>query len=119
MEKGWNGLIMFLGTDNLENSHRFYHELLGLPMYKDQGLCRIYDVPGGGKLGFCSHIKILRDYKSPIITLLTDEVDDVYNRLIKAGMKIEESPKFNPKFNIYHFFIEDPSGYSVEIQKFL
>ena len=118
MKAEWNGSIMFLGTNDLEKTHHFYHELLKLPLYKDQGLCRIYDISGGGRLGFCSHIKVIRDYKSPIITLLTDEVNDIYARLIKAGMKIEEPPKVNPKFNIYHFFLEDPCGYSVEIQKF-
>ena len=115
----YEGMIVFLGTDNLENTHSFYHDTLGLPLYKDQGLCRIYDVPGGGKIGFCEHMDISKSGKSPIITLLIDDVDGVYKRLSEKGVKIEKEPGVNPKFNIYHFFAKDPNGYYVEIQKFL
>jgi len=56
---------------------------------------------------------------SSIITLVTENVDEVYNKLINKGLKIAESPKLNKKFNIYHFFIKDPNGYTIEIQRFL
>jgi catechol 2,3-dioxygenase-like lactoylglutathione lyase family enzyme len=113
------GLIVFLGTSNLEETHYFYSKILKLPLYKDQGLCRIYDVPGGGKLGFCQHLDISINGKSPIITLLADDVDKMYQELIDNNVVIDEKPKVNPKFNIYHFFVRDPNGYCVEIQKFL
>ena len=115
----WNGSIVFFGTDDLEQTDRFYRELLGLELYKDQGACRIYEVPGGGMLGFCKHIEVINDTKSPILTLLADDVDGIHKRLVKDGVEIEKEPEENPKFNIYHFFGYDPSGYTVEIQKFL
>ncbi len=113
------GLIVFLGTKDLEITHRFYHEVIGLSLYKDQGLCRIYAVEGGGKLGFCQHITIIHEEKSPIITLVTEDVDRLYEKLTEKGFTVKHPPKENPKFNIYHFFIEDPNGYTLEIQKFL
>jgi catechol 2,3-dioxygenase-like lactoylglutathione lyase family enzyme len=115
----WDGLIVFLGTHDLLATHEFYSGLLGLPLYKDQGLCRIYTVPGGGKLGFCKHMDNVAKGNSPYITLLTDEVDAMYDRLLAAGIEVRISPKKNERFNIYHFFINDPNGYTVEIQKFL
>lgn len=119
MSKHWEGSIIFLGTDDLDKTDRFYRNTLDLKLYKDQGLCRIYQVEGGGKIGFCSHIKVVLEEKSPIITLLTKDVDKMYDTLRHQGYKIKETPKINKKFNIYHFFVQDPNGYTVEIQKFL
>jgi len=62
---------------------------------------------------------VIHNNKSPIITLVTEDVDKVYNKLINKGLKIAESPKLNKKFNIYHFFFKDPNGYKIEIQRFL
>lgn len=115
----WNGLIVFLGTRDIEKSHRFYNELLELELYKDQGLCRIYNVPGGGKIGFCSHIEVLNSPKSPIITLLTDDVDSIYKRLMENDVPVFGLPSKNERFDIYHFFARDPDGYTIEVQRFL
>ena len=119
MSVNWEGLIFFSGCHDMEQTHHFYAELLGLPLYKDQGLCRIYEVPGGGKIGFCTHMKIAKNEKSPIITLLTQDVDGAYQRLIQAGLAPLHTPQENPRFCIYHFFVHDPNGYLVEVQRFL
>ncbi len=115
----WQGSVVFFGAADLEEVHGFYHGCLELPLYKDQGLCRIYEVPGGGLLGFCSHLAVHHAEKSPIITLLTDDVDGMYERLQEHGYTPETKPKHYTKFNIYHFFLKDPNGYTVEIQTFL
>ena len=115
----WQGSIIFLGVENLEEMDKFYRGLLNFNLEKDQGLCRIYNIPGGGKIAFSEHIEKTIAEKSPILTLLTEQVDEVYNKLKKKNIVIKSLPKENKKFNIYHFFLEDPAGYTVEIQKFL
>lgn len=115
----WNGSIAFFGTTDLERTHQFYSELLGLSLYRDQGLCRIYAVPGGGLLGFCQHMAVTAQDKSPIITLLTEDVDGKYQKLARSGIEVVSKPQANTRFRIYHFFVKDPNGYTVEIQKFL
>lgn len=115
----WTGNIAFFGTDDLEKTDDFYSQLLGFKLYKDQGKCKIYKVPGGGMIGFCSHMDIVTAEKSPIITLLTEEVDQVYDKLTKAGVELEGRPVKNEKFEIYQFFGKDPNGYTIEVQKFL
>lgn len=117
--KAWDGLIIFLGTKDIEKCHEFYNGLLGFELYKDQGACRIYNIPGGGRIGFCSHIEVMHGERSPIITLLTDEVDIIYNNLKNNGTYMISIPNTNQRFNIYHFFAKDPDGYTVEIQRFL
>jgi len=111
--------ITFLGTNDLKKTSNFYQNILGLTLYKDQKICLIFHINKQSKIGFCKHIPVIHDDKSPIITLVTEEVDEVYNKLINKGLKIAESPKLNKKFNIYHFFFKDPNGYTIEIQRFL
>ncbi|MFW6390147.1 MAG: VOC family protein [Halanaerobiales bacterium] len=115
----WTGSIVFLGTKNLKKVNEFYGEILGLNLYKDQGSCLIFEVPGGGKIGFCNHLELEQGKRGPIITLLSSDVDGAFNQLKKEELEIEKEPAKNPDFNIYHFFVRDFDGYLVEIQKFL
>jgi catechol 2,3-dioxygenase-like lactoylglutathione lyase family enzyme len=113
-----DGLIVFLGTKDLEATHRFYHGVLGLALDRDQGVCRIYGVPGGGGLGFREHLEVSASANSPVITLLADDVEAVHARLLAHGVSPEAPPKVNTRFAIYHFFVRDPNGYAVEVQRF-
>lgn len=115
----FEGFITFLGTDNLKETHNFYHNILGLEVLKDQKVCKIYKITDQSSIGFCEHIEPTVKEKSPIITFLCDSVDDTYKALKDKTLTINEAPKINEKFNIYHFFIKDPNGYTLEFQKFL
>lgn len=114
-----NGFITFLGTNNLEETHKFYTEVLDLRIIKDQGVCKIYKIFDDTSIGFCEHLKPTIKEKNPIITFLCESVDKKYNELKEKGVYIKAEPKVNKKFNIYHFFIKDPNGYTLEFQKFL
>jgi catechol 2,3-dioxygenase-like lactoylglutathione lyase family enzyme len=111
--------ITFLGTKDLTKTSIFYQNILGLTLYKDQGVCLIFNINNQSKIGFCKHISVIHNDKSPIVTLITEEVDKLYIKLIKRGLNLTEKPKVNHRFNIYHFFFKDPNGYTIEIQKFL
>jgi catechol 2,3-dioxygenase-like lactoylglutathione lyase family enzyme len=122
MERGegvadFDAQITFCYTADLARTARFYEEVLGLPLALDQGTCRIYEVAGGGFLGFCEH----EDGASPegvILTLVTDDVDGWHARLSQRGVNFEKEPAHNPKYRIYHCFLRDPNGYLIEIQRF-
>ena len=116
----WDGNISFYGTDDLNKTDQFYRNNFNLKLFKDQGKCRIYKVPGGSMLGFCEHMEVLTKDKSPIITFLTDNVDKVYEELVKEeNVEILSKPVHNVEFSIYQFFLKDPNGYTIEVQKFL
>ncbi len=120
MESSYGGIIPFFGTNDLEATSEFYEGLLGLSLFKDQGNCRIYQVRPGAHVGFCTHLEVVQGKRSPIITLLTESVDKVYHKIrTEKQYPIEEERIVNAKYNIYHFFVKDPNGYLVEIQKFL
>jgi catechol 2,3-dioxygenase-like lactoylglutathione lyase family enzyme len=62
---------------------------------------------------------ILRPQREAIIlTLVTEDVDGWYEYLSGRGVEIEHEPRHNPTYNIYHFFLRDPNGYRLEIQRF-
>ena len=115
----FNEVITFLGTKDLKKTSNFYQKGLGLTLYKDQGVCLIFNINNQSKIGFCEHMEVIHNEKSPILTLVTKKVDEAYEKLINYGLEIVEKPKINHKFKIYHFFFKDPNGYTIEIQKFL
>jgi predicted enzyme related to lactoylglutathione lyase len=89
------GFIAFFGTDDLEATHEFYANLLALTLVIDQGTCRIYRAPGGGFIGFCEHLEVCRAERAPILTFVTDAVDEVYEKLVRSGVKTASEPRFN------------------------
>ncbi|MBD2564922.1 MULTISPECIES: VOC family protein [Nostoc] len=114
--------VTFFYTDNLNTSAEFYEQKLGLELWLDQGACRIYTVSGSGYLGLCQASEISTppaDRQSSVIfTLVTQQVDEWFEYLKQRGIEFEKPPTLNKKYNIYHCFLRDPSGYLIEIQRF-
>lgn len=113
-----HGQVIFLPTDNLETTHAFYADTLELSLVRDQGLCRIYQTSAASYVGFCE-----RGYTIPVeyrivVTILIDDVDGVYQALREKGVETESDPSLSEQFNVYQFFLRDPNGYLVEIQRF-
>lgn len=112
--------ITFLYAQDLDVSAQFYEQIFQFGLVLDQGSCRIYRIRAGAYLGICRE-------KSPhttptnsvIFTFVTDNVDGWYNRLLAFEVPIIKPPALNPDFKIYHFFVHDPDGYVIEIQRFM
>jgi len=115
---GFAQQITFLHTENLDRTKKFYSDVLGLQLVRDQGTCLIFRVTDSAYLGFCEHIESINQGRKVILTLVTDDVDAWYRDLVEKNIEIVEPPKANPKYQIYHFFFKDPDGYWVEIQRF-
>jgi catechol 2,3-dioxygenase-like lactoylglutathione lyase family enzyme len=111
--------ITFLPTKNLDLTSKIYREILGLPLRLDQGSCHIFQITPESHIGFCTGLKSVDSPHEIIITLVTDDVDDVYKYLVANGAQADAPPRINEQFQIHHFFITDPNGYRIEIQKFL
>ena len=115
---GFNQQITFLHAENLVRTKKFYSDVLGLQLVRDQGICLIFQVTDSAYLGFCEHIEPIKQGRRIILTLVTDNVDSWYSELIGKKVDIVAPPKANPKYQIYHFFLKDPDGYWIEIQSF-
>ena len=111
--------VTFLHTLDLEKTAAFYADILGLPVTLDQGACRIYRASGDAFLGFCHHLDAVERPEGIILTLVSQDVDGWYAYLQEQDIQVEKAPTLNEKFNIYHLFLRDPTGYLIEIQRFL
>jgi len=119
MQQGpFNQLIAFFHAKSLDATRQFYTEMLALPLVRDQGSCLIFGVAENAYLGFCRHIEPIEPGRRVILTLVTEDVDGWYKKLESYGADLVSQPESNPKFQIYHFFLKDPNGYWVEIQRF-
>jgi len=108
-----NGIIFFR-TTHLGDIVDFYIQKLYMSVWLQQEDCTILQ-KGNLLLGFCQ-----RDAADTqgMITLFTDnrdDVDDLYNSLKDIS---DSLPKMNDKYGIYHFFARDPEGRAIEIQWF-
>ncbi|NSW51593.1 MAG: VOC family protein [Anaerolineae bacterium] len=110
--------IVFLYTEQYAETKVFCETTMGFPLTLDQGGCCIYKIGTDAYLGYCNR-PITSPKNGILITLVYDEVDRWYNHLVSCGIKVKGSPKTNDLFGIYHFFFEDPNGYTFEIQRFL
>ncbi|MDX1540487.1 MAG: VOC family protein [Geminicoccaceae bacterium] len=110
--------VTFVYTDDLERSAAFYGDRLGLRLVLDQGACRIFEAAPNAFIGACRRGRRSPSPDGVILTLVTQDVDGWYERLKAQGLSIDRPPKANPEFGIYHFFVEDPEGYLIEIQRF-
>ncbi len=111
--------VTFIFTDDLAKTSHFYHNVLKLESVLDQGTCQIFRISQDGFLGICYRQKVSSQHNDVILTLVTDQVDEWYQYLQEQNINIENSPAYNPKYNIYHMFLRDPNGYLLEIQEFL
>ena len=122
-KQGFGDQIVFLYCGDLGETGSFYEDLLGLELVVDQGSCRIVRVAGsgGGYLGYCERRGGESAAAGLILTFVVptiEEVDAWHIDLVEKGVKIQEPPRWNPRFGIYHFFFSDPDGYKLEIQSF-
>jgi len=117
--EGFDQIVTFLYTKDLDASTEFYSQTLGLRLALDQGACRIFQVSSDGFLGVCSATEQRpSNPEGVIITLVSDDVDGWYARLVQQGVEFDTPPTANAQYNIYHCFLRDTDGHQVEIQSF-
>ncbi len=111
--------VTFLYASDLSVSAKFYSEKLGLELVLDQGPCQIFRIAGEAFLGICQCSEARpASPKGVIVTFVSQDVDGWYERLRAKGVTTDGPPKLNPRYNIYHLFLKDPDGYTLEIQTF-
>jgi len=115
-----NQQITWVYTHDLETTRAFYGQVLGLDCVRDEGKAQIFRTSSHAMIGVCEVFgDRVVEPQGGMITLVTDEVDAWYNRLVQAGVGTRGAPGRMAEFNIYTFFAEDPNGYVIEFQHFL
>lgn len=110
--------ITFLPTADLAGTDAFYGGLLGLPLVRDQGVCRIYRAANGAYLGFCERAAPVPADHRVVLTLLVADVPAAHAALLARGAVPEGPPAHHPRYAATSCFVRDPNGYLVEFQRF-
>ena len=111
--------ISWVYTHNLDSTADFYALGLGLECSRDEGDARIFATAEGAFIGVCrAFADRVVEPKGGMISIVTDDVDTWYQRLLDNGLKIEKPPERFERFGIYSFFVKDPNGYLIEFQQF-
>ena len=112
------GQVTFLPTADLVATDSFYGGLLGLPLVRDQGVCRIYATAPGAYVGFCDRGYTVPERYRVVVTLLLDDVEGAFARLRDAGAEVVSEPAHSERFAAVTAFVRDPNGYLLELQRF-
>ncbi len=107
--------IVFLSTRALDETVRFYTTRMGMDVWVEQEGCTILRKDGFA-LGFCQ-----RDDADVcgILTFLCATDEEVDGRFEELEDVAEGPPRVNERYRIYHFFLRDPEGRRIEVQRFL
>jgi predicted enzyme related to lactoylglutathione lyase len=114
--------ITFFYYRDLEAIGRFYGEVLGLELVQDQGWAMIYRVVGNAFLGIVAGDKGFhkpRDESAVLLTLVVDDVRSWYDYLKERAVNLLTEVKEVEEIGVRAFFLEDPGGYTLEIQEFV
>ncbi|MBT6205273.1 MAG: VOC family protein [Rhodospirillaceae bacterium] len=115
----FDGFVTFVYTPDLERAAAFYGGALGLPLVLDEGPARIYQIAEKGYLGVCIAGEDSASVPEGIcLTLVTEDVDGVYERLVAKGVETDGAPQALPQFGVYSFLLRDPDGHVIEVQRF-
>jgi len=113
------GFVAFIYTPDPERSWRFYGEALGLPLVRDEGAARVFRVAGKAYLGVCRASEARPCVPDGIcLSIVADDVEAWHERLTAAGVATEGPPERLDAFGVTSFFLRDPDGHLVEIQRF-
>ena len=112
--------VIFFPCKNIEETVRYYRDILELPVYKDLGNVVWFDC-GYGYLAFVQYEPERPMASGACISFnmaSVKEVNEIYEKLLtRPVIGLKEPPAYHPKFPVYSFFLSDPNGYTLEFQK--
>ena len=114
--------ITFLYYDDLVPASAFYEAVMEFEMVEDQGGAKIYRVSGNAYMGIVDEkfgYHKTHPENALLFTLVVDDVEQSYAYLKAKGVTVldELTPAGTSK--IRRFVIQDPGGYTIEVQQFL
>jgi predicted enzyme related to lactoylglutathione lyase len=111
--------ISWVYTRDLDATTDFYARILELECSRDEGSARIFKTGDSAFIGVCEvFANRVVEPEGGMISIVTDDVDAWYRRLIDNGLEIDQPPQRLERFGIYSFFVKDPNGYVIEFQQF-
>lgn len=118
-----NATIAFFYYKDLESAASFYRDVVGLEATMDVDWVKIFQVSPTSSVGLVQDGKGFHpaaDDKPAMLSIVTDDVDAWYQRLVDADVTILKalppvgSPTDPDRAPVRGFIAEDPGGYTVE-----
>jgi predicted enzyme related to lactoylglutathione lyase len=111
--------ISWVYTRDLDTTTNFYSRILELECSRDEGSARTFETGDSAFIGVCEvFADRVVEPQGGMISIVTDDVDAWYQRLIDNGLEIDKPPQRLERFGVYSFFVKDPNGYLIEFQQF-
>jgi predicted enzyme related to lactoylglutathione lyase len=120
--KGVQSQITFLYYRQLEPAASFYKETMGFELVEDQGWAKIYRTGGNAYLGIVAGEKGFhspQERNAVLVTLVVDDAPAWYEHLKRQGVSMLSALEHRHEIGIQCFFLQDPGGYTLEVQQFL
>jgi catechol 2,3-dioxygenase-like lactoylglutathione lyase family enzyme len=114
--------ITFLYYKDLTAAQHFYEEIMGFELAEDQGWAKIYRVSGNAFVGLVDETRgslKVQENSAVMLTLVSDDVRGWYEYLREKDVEFVREFGISEEIQIEYFFIRDPGGYIIEIEKFL
>ena len=114
--------ITFLYYKDLTIAQRFYEEIMGFQLAEDQGWAKIYRVSGNAFVGLVDETRgslKVQENSAVMLTLVSNDVRGWYEYLKGQDVEFVREFGISDEIQIEYFFIRDPGGYIIEIEKFL
>lgn len=112
--------VIFFPCKNLDDTVKYYTEVLELPVYKLTENTVWFDC-AYGYIAFVEYADGRDMAKGVCISFNLDSkqaVDDMYQKLLlRPVIGLRGAPEQHHKFPVYSFFFSDPNGYTLECQK--
>ena len=114
--------ITFLYYKDLNSAQHFYEEIMGFKLIEDQGWAKIYRITNGAFVGLVDETRgslKVQENSAVMLTLVSNDVSGWYDYLKGQDVEFVRELGTSDEIQIEYFFIRDPGGYMIEIEKFL
>ena len=118
-----DSMVVWFYYDGIADAARFYGDLLRLELALDEGWARIYKMRDGAFVGMVDassgrgSCSVVPD-SAVLLTLVVDDIEAWFSFLKSEGVAIEGEIRTSKELEVQSFFLRDPGGYALEIQKF-
>jgi catechol 2,3-dioxygenase-like lactoylglutathione lyase family enzyme len=107
-------IVANIATECVSSGKAFYGDLLGLRIVMDFGWILTFAAEGG----VAPQVSIAKEGGSgtpvPDLSVEVDNLDEVYQRCLAAGLPIEYGPTTEP-WGVRRFYVRDPFGRLINI----
>ena len=114
----WESSAIYIGAKDIEETMKFYTNILGFELLEKKDNCVTYKVAGVAKLHISKDIYASNQNKKDVrMSLETLYVRSLYTKMTQEGVNLVDNPKYDESGKMISFSIKDPSNYLIEIRE--